>query len=222
MSQIACAWVHVCRGNVPAFTLCQRKGSFWLQWGSHQEAPRYKPRPHSQVRRYTYGHTQFMLSCCVFTLSNCQTNFPIYCNKVSSWVFTPSNLWVPPFTVCLSLCSTSRLACIFSFISPSHVSTRVFLIITLMICSASKVNAPSHVWVERKKEIFKHSCMLCLKIVEYFAMQISLEVLQWICLLSRLLSGLFLSHGVNIVQFWLSGIIISSWARGHNQRMKNK
>lgn len=122
----------VCRGNVPAFTLCQRKGSFWLQWGSHQEAPRYKPRPHSQVRRYTYGHAQLMLSCCVFTLSNRQTNFPIYCNKVSSWVFTP-NLWMPPFAVCLSLCSTSRLARIFSFISPSHVSARVFLIVTLIL-----------------------------------------------------------------------------------------
>lgn len=158
MSQIACAWVHVCRGNVPAFTLCQRKGSFWLQWGSHQEAPRYKPRPHSQVRRYTYGHTQFMLSCCVFTLSNCQTNFPIYCNKVSSWVFTPSNLWVPPFAVCLSLCSTSRLACIFSFISPSHVSTRVFLIITWILSFESECTVTCLGGGKKKKSLNTAAC----------------------------------------------------------------
>lgn len=155
----------VCRGNVPAFTLCQRKGSFWLQWGSHQEAPRYKPRPHSQVRCYTNGHAQLMLSCCVFTLSNCQTNFPIYCHKVSSWVFT-ANLWMPPFAVCLSLCSTSRLARIFSFISPSHVSARVFLIVTLILgfesdCTVTCLGGEKKRNSNWLRAVFKDSRVFC-------------------------------------------------------------
>ena len=45
-----CMSACVCRGDVPAFTLCQRKGSLWLQRGSHQETPRHKPWPCSQVR----------------------------------------------------------------------------------------------------------------------------------------------------------------------------
>lgn len=50
------AWLHVCVHNVPAFALCQRTGSFWLQWGSYQETPRRQPRACSQVRTHTHTH----------------------------------------------------------------------------------------------------------------------------------------------------------------------
>lgn len=55
LSDSVCMSACVCRGNVPAFTLCQRKGSFWLQWGSHQETPRHQPWPYSQVRTQTHN-----------------------------------------------------------------------------------------------------------------------------------------------------------------------
>ncbi len=63
-----CLSACVCRGNVPAFTLCQRKGSFWLQWGSHQETPRRQPRPCSQVRTVTLHAVSERFLCFCFCL----------------------------------------------------------------------------------------------------------------------------------------------------------
>lgn len=47
-----CMSVCLWRGNVPAFTLCQRKSSFWLQWGGHQKTSRRQSQPSSQVRTW--------------------------------------------------------------------------------------------------------------------------------------------------------------------------
>lgn len=64
-------WLHLwcvsvsecmCQGDVPAFTLCQRKGSFWLQWGGHQKTSCHQSWPHSQVRTYAKTHTILLLS----------------------------------------------------------------------------------------------------------------------------------------------------------------
>lgn len=178
---------------------------------------------HGHTHRLDGTHTATRNSCCHAVFSLCPTVKLTFRFTVTK---SPLGCSLLLISECLPLLCVYHFAARAGSLAFSHSLAppmwALVCFLSLHEYLASKVNALSHVWVEKKKEIFKHSCVLCLKIVEYFAMQISLEVLQWICLLSRLLSGLFLSHGVNIVQFWLSGIIISSWARGRNQRMKNK